>query len=80
MRVIKGQLKLQYDIFYVHEMLEFKSVNFDFPADVADVVGYAVFNLQHQRLGRFCQFYGEIIDEIERLSKNTQTQESLLAA
>ena len=77
MRLVKGQIKLQYDIFYVHEMLEFKSVDFDFPADVA---GYAVFNLQHQRLGRFCQFYSEIIAEVERLLNNTQNQKDLLAA
>lgn len=77
MRVIKGQLKLQYDLLCIHEMLEFKPA----PVNaVTNIVGYAAFDLQHQRVGRFCRFYSEMIVEMKRLSKNARTDPVLLAA
>lgn len=77
MKVIKGPLKLQYGNLYVHEMLEPKSAILNNPVEIA---GYAIYDLQHQRLGRFCRFFNDVIAEAENILKLGHLPKDLMAA
>lgn len=77
MKVVQGALKLQYEFLYVYEMLKSKNVkSIDGRNDEDVIVGYAVFDLGNQHVGRFCESYGEVLLEAEQiLMKNAANGE-----
>lgn len=78
MKVVQGALKLQYQLFYVYEMLKSRSVkSIDGRNDGDVIAGYAVFDLSNQHVGRFCESYGEVLLEAEQMSLNTSISRTL---
>lgn len=78
MKVVQGALKLQYQLLYVYEMLKSRSVkSIDGRSDDDVFAGYAVFDLDNQRVGRFCESYGEVLLEAEQISINASVNKTL---
>lgn len=77
MQVVQGELKLQYGLLRVYEMLE---PNFLRAENFSNVAGYAIYDLNHRRVGRIYKFYGEVIADMERVAATFSNNEILLAA
>lgn len=78
MKVVQGALKLQYQLFYVYEMLKSKGAKSIDGRTENDVIeGYAVFDLDNQRVGRFCESYGEVLLEAEQISIDASINKTL---